>query len=98
MIKIANAPCSWGVLEFEAKTESPGYEQVLDETVRCAIDTLAARYRTVVVMHDIEGYTHHEIGAALGITVATSKVRLSRARKKLRSALADDSGGLAYEQ
>jgi inosose dehydratase len=31
MIKIANAPCSWGVLEFEAKTESPGYEQVLDE-------------------------------------------------------------------
>jgi inosose dehydratase len=31
MIRIANAPCSWGVLEFEAKTESPGYEQVLDE-------------------------------------------------------------------
>ncbi len=73
-------------------------EQVLDETVRRAIDALAARYRTVVVMHDIEGYTHHEIGAALGITVATSKVRLMRARKKLRSALADDSGGLAYGQ
>src|SRR4029450_13315386 len=31
MIKIANAPCSWGVLEFEARTQSPGYEQVLDE-------------------------------------------------------------------
>src|SRR4029450_34655 len=31
MIKIANAPCSWGVLEFEAKTRNPGYEQVLDE-------------------------------------------------------------------
>jgi inosose dehydratase len=31
VISIANAPCSWGVLEFEAKTESPGYEQVLDE-------------------------------------------------------------------
>jgi inosose dehydratase len=31
MIKIANAPCSWGVLEFEARTGSPGYEQVLDE-------------------------------------------------------------------
>ena len=31
MIKIANAPCSWGVLEFEAKTATPGYEQVLDE-------------------------------------------------------------------
>lgn len=74
------------------------FEQVLDETVRRAIDALAARYRTVVVMHDIEGYTHHEIGAALGITVATSKVRLSRARQKLKRALAGDSGGLAYEQ
>ena len=31
MIKIANAPCSWGVLEFEDKTASPQYEQVLDE-------------------------------------------------------------------
>jgi inosose dehydratase len=31
MITVANAPCSWGVLEFEAKTASPGYEQVLDE-------------------------------------------------------------------
>ena len=31
MIRIANAPCSWGVLEFEAKTASPPYQQVLDE-------------------------------------------------------------------
>ena len=31
MIKVANAPCSWGVLEFEEKTASPEYEQVLDE-------------------------------------------------------------------
>jgi inosose dehydratase len=31
MIKVANAPCSWGVLEFEDKTASPEYPQVLDE-------------------------------------------------------------------
>src|SRR3954451_12378685 len=31
MISIANAPCSWGVLEFADKTASPRYEQVLDE-------------------------------------------------------------------
>jgi inosose dehydratase len=30
-IKIANAPCSWGVLEFELEGESLGYQQVLDE-------------------------------------------------------------------
>lgn len=31
MIKIANAPCSWGVLEFELEGEAAGYAQVLDE-------------------------------------------------------------------
>jgi inosose dehydratase len=31
MIKIANAPCSWGVLEFELEGKAAGYEQVLDE-------------------------------------------------------------------
>lgn len=31
MIRVANAPCSWGVLEFESRNGSPGYAQVLDE-------------------------------------------------------------------
>ena len=31
MIKIANAPCSWGVLEFELTGKAAGFEQVLDE-------------------------------------------------------------------
>jgi inosose dehydratase len=31
MIKIANAPCSWGVLEFELAGKAAGFEQVLDE-------------------------------------------------------------------
>jgi inosose dehydratase len=31
VIRLANAPCSWGVLEFESKSESPGHERVLDE-------------------------------------------------------------------
>ena len=30
-MKIANAPCSWGVLEFELDGEAPDYAQVLDE-------------------------------------------------------------------
>ena len=33
MIRIANAPCSWGVLEFGNKAAAPGYAQVLDEMV-----------------------------------------------------------------
>ena len=37
-IQVANAPCSWGVLEFESKTASPGYRQVLDEIAESGYD------------------------------------------------------------
>ena len=57
-----------------------------------AIDALPDGYRTVFVMHDVEGYTHEEIGAALGVETGTSKAQLSRARAKLRAALADFAG------
>jgi RNA polymerase sigma-70 factor (ECF subfamily) len=57
-----------------------------------AIDDLPEGYRTVFVMHDVEGYTHEEIGAVLGVEVGTSKAQLSRARAKLRVALADFAG------
>jgi RNA polymerase sigma-70 factor (ECF subfamily) len=43
-------------------------------------------------MHDVEGYTHEAIGATLGIDAGTSKAQLSRARAKLRLALADFAG------
>ena len=54
-----------------------------------AIDELPDGYRTVFVMHDVEGYTHHEIASALGVQPGTSKAQLFRARAKLRTALAD---------
>jgi RNA polymerase sigma-70 factor (ECF subfamily) len=57
-----------------------------------AIDALPRKYRAVVVMHDVEGYTHEEIAAALGVEVGTSKAQLSRARAKLRTALSDFAG------
>ncbi len=53
-----------------------------------AIDALPEGYRTVFLMHDVEGYTHEEIGAALGVQAGTSKAQLFRARAKLRGALA----------
>lgn len=54
-----------------------------------AIDALPEGYRTVFLMHDVEGYTHEEIGTALGIQAGTSKAQLFRARARLREALAD---------
>ena len=40
-------------------------------------------------MHDVEGYTHSEIAAALELKTGTSKARLSRARARLRMDLKD---------
>jgi RNA polymerase sigma-70 factor (ECF subfamily) len=54
-----------------------------------AIDGLPDGYRTVFVMHDVEGFTHEEIGRTLGVQAGTSKAQLFRARAKLRDALAD---------
>jgi RNA polymerase sigma-70 factor (ECF subfamily) len=67
-------------------------EPDLTTRMRAAIDALPVGYRTVFVMHDVEGFTHEEIGAALGIEAGTSKAQLSRARAKLRQALADFAG------
>jgi RNA polymerase sigma-70 factor (ECF subfamily) len=64
-------------------------EPDLRDRLRRAVDGLPDGYRTVFVMHDIEGYTHDEIAGALGVASGTSKAQLSRARAKLRAELAD---------
>ena len=67
-------------------------EPDLKERLARAIDALPDGYRTVFVMHDVEGYTHEEIATSLGIQPGTSKAQLFRARAKLRVALADFAG------
>jgi RNA polymerase sigma-70 factor, ECF subfamily len=67
-------------------------EPDLKQRLAAAIDALPAGYRAVFVMHDVEGFTHEEIGGALGVETGTSKAQLSRARSKLRVALADFAG------
>jgi RNA polymerase sigma-70 factor (ECF subfamily) len=57
-----------------------------------AIDALSEKLRPVYIMHDVEGYTHEEIGTVLGIPTGTSKARLFDARAKLRAALAPFAG------
>ena len=54
-----------------------------------AIEALPDSVRIALVMHAIEGYTHAEIGAALGIAEGTSKAKVFDARARLRKALGD---------
>ena len=67
-------------------------EPDLKDRLKAAIDALPNGYRTVFLMHDVEGYTHEEIGVALEIQSGTSKAQLFRARAKLREALSDFAG------
>ena len=72
------------LLATEARTVAPDLRARLFE----AIDALSDKLRPVYLMHDVEGYTHEEIGAILGIPAGTSKARLFDARARLRRALA----------
>lgn len=52
-----------------------------------ALDTLGERQRAVIVLHDVEGYKHAEIGALLGIPEGTARSDLHHARAHLRRLL-----------
>jgi RNA polymerase sigma-70 factor (ECF subfamily) len=53
---------------------------------RC-IRQLPVGYRTVFVLHDVQGYEHHEIAGILGRSVGVSKSQLHKARMRLRELL-----------
>jgi RNA polymerase sigma-70 factor, ECF subfamily len=52
-----------------------------------AVARLARGYRQIFVLHDVQGYKHHEIAALLGVSVGNSKSQLHKARIKLRTLL-----------
>jgi RNA polymerase sigma-70 factor, ECF subfamily len=54
-----------------------------------AVEALPEASREVFTLYHLEGCTHEQIGARLGVPVGTSKARLSRARASLREALAE---------
>jgi RNA polymerase sigma-70 factor (ECF subfamily) len=52
-----------------------------------AIERLPPGYRTIFVLHDMEGYEHNEIAAMMGCSIGNSKSQLHKARMKLRDLL-----------
>jgi RNA polymerase sigma factor (sigma-70 family) len=58
-----------------------------------AIAALPDGYRTVMVLHDVEGYTHEEIAAQLGVAAGTTKSQLFWARRAVRALLAPKARG-----
>lgn len=76
-IETADIPANTAVSSFDP--------QSID--LERAIDSLPPGYRQIVLLHDIEGYKHHEIADMLGISEGTSKSQLAHARESLRQFL-----------
>ncbi len=83
---------NWILLEEEVAAVpcEPLHDRIDLET---ALTELPPGYRTVVVLHDVEGFTHEEIAERLEISSNTSKSQLSRGRRALRSRLSSAPAG-----
>jgi RNA polymerase sigma-70 factor (ECF subfamily) len=75
------------MMSYEDTVASPGDTPAGTIDLERALAELPDRQRLVVVLHDVEGFTHEEIGEQLGMAPGTSKATLSRARKALRQML-----------
>lgn len=85
-----------GIVDVEEADEVPDPGRLIDEQIvvdemntciRQVIDSLPADYRAAVVLHDLEGLTAAQIAEICAASVATVKIRIHRARKRLKQAL-----------
>jgi RNA polymerase sigma-70 factor (ECF subfamily) len=90
---------SLGVAEVDVEGSLPGADEdvgermVIDEMNTCIreeIDSLPGDYRAAIVLHDLEGLTAAETAEIVGCSLATAKIRIHRARQRLKKALERD--------
>ena len=70
-----------------AATNSGAIEMDVRDRVRAAVAQLPDELRVVVLLYDVEGYTHNEIADMMGINAGACRMRLLRARQLLRTML-----------
>jgi RNA polymerase sigma-70 factor (ECF subfamily) len=70
----------------------PAEDRELNERLEAALAQLPPRARSVIVLHDVEGFTHAEIGELLDIPGGTARSDLHHARQKLRGLLGNLRG------
>src|SRR4051812_47348301 len=76
------------VQEDSASVEPDTERSFVAQSIEEAAAKLSPGARAVFMLHDVEGYTHEEIAAELGITTGGSKSQLFKARGRLRKLLA----------
>ena len=70
-------------------------QREMSDCVRGYLEDLPDAYRTVILLHDVQGLTNREMADGLGVTLDAVKIRLHRARTRLRAALA---AGCSFSQ
>ena len=73
-----------GPMPASMAVDPPARDALLSQKLEWALERLPERMRKVLILHDVEGYTHDEIGELLGTTGGTSKSQLFKARGKMR--------------
>src|SRR5258708_7775431 len=88
-----DAPEASNQTEAEALVAESGPQSadaVLRARLQKALWRLPVGYRTVIVLHDVEGLEHEEVASVLGCHVGTSKSQLHKARARLREILSQE--------
>lgn len=84
------------IVDVDEAAELPDPDRALDEgvvvdemnaCVRQVIDSLPEDYRAALVLHDLEGLSAEQVSEICGCSLATAKIRIHRARDRLRKAL-----------
>lgn len=84
MIEMESAP---EISDSEIDVESRLVIEEMNSCVREVIDSLPEDYRTALVLYDLQGLTAAATAEACGCTLATAKIRIHRARARLKNAL-----------
>lgn len=80
-----------GQTEYEPAVAADTPLTLVQMDLERALARLSDTARVVVILHDVEGYTHREIAELLGKSVSFSKSQLARAHQRLRQAAAGDA-------
>jgi len=83
------------ISDWSSDIDDPAVQTELRAVLSSAVSELPARYRAVIVLHDVEGLSMSEVAEALRITVPTAKTRAHRARLFLRKRLSMFMAGVS---
>ncbi len=72
--------------------EGQVFRKEMHDCIQDYINSLPETYRTVIVLSELEGFSNHEIAEILGVPLSTVKIRLHRARERLKKALEANCG------